>query len=221
MRLVLLGPPGAGKGTLAGILKQASGVVHVSTGDILREEMKKGTVLGKKAREYVDKGELVPDALVIKLIENKIVNDPEIARGYMLDGFPRTLAQARELDKILKKVGHPVDHAIYMETDLKVLVGRLTGRRICRDCGAVYHVSNRPPVVAGVCDNCGGKDLYQRADDNESTIENRMDVYFKNTLPIVDYYKEQKILLKVDGSREAEDLKQVIVRSLNENSKRH
>jgi adenylate kinase len=221
MRLVLLGPPGAGKGTLAGILKQASGIVHISTGDILREEMKNETVLGKEARGYVDKGELVPDVLVIKLIENKIVNDPGIVRGYMLDGFPRTLAQARELDKILKDIGQPVDHAIYMETDLSVLVGRLTGRRICRDCGAVYHVSNRPPAVAGVCDICGGTDLYQRADDNENTIRNRMDVYLKNTLPIVDYYKDQDLLLKVDGSREAEEIQQVIVRLVNENAKRH
>lgn len=217
MRLVLLGPPGAGKGTLAASIKESLQLVHLSTGDILRNEMKQGSEFGLKAKSMIDSGNLVPDEIVIQLIENKILNDPDIKNGYMLDGFPRTLPQAEELDKILHKINQPIDMALYMETELELIIKRLTGRRICRDCGAVYHLTNRPPKENGVCDVCHGKDLYQRADDNEETIKNRMAVYLKNTLPIVDYYNQRGVLVRVDGAMEPEDLEKIIIKKIDEN----
>lgn len=216
MKLVLLGPPGAGKGTLAGLLKKETGVLHVSTGDILREEMKNQTDLGKEAKSFVDKGELVPDEVVIRLIEKAITTSPNTDNGYLLDGFPRTVAQAEELNKILTKIEKPIGSVVYMEVQPEVVIQRLTGRRICRDCGAVYHQTNRPSKVEGVCDACGGTDLYQRADDQEGTIRNRIEVYLKNTLPIVDYYNSKNMLVKVDGTQKAEDIQQFILKTIHE-----
>lgn len=204
MRLILLGPPGAGKGTLATLIKEKYRIPHISTGDIFREEMKSGSKLGKELKGYVDSGELVPDDVVTRIIENKLINDVSIIQDFMLDGFPRTKKQAGDLDRILKKLKRPLNRALYMETDIGVIVKRLTGRRVCRKCGAVYHIVNRPPKKAGVCDHCGGKDLYQRADDNESTIKNRLDVYLESTLPIVDYYEAQGILKRINGGLDAE-----------------
>lgn len=216
MKLVLLGPPGAGKGTLAGLLRQETGVIHVSTGDILREEMKNQTDLGKEAKSFVDKGELVPDEVVIKLIKKAISTSPEKDKGYLLDGFPRTVVQAEALDIILGKIEKPIGSVVYMEVQPDVVIQRLTGRRICRDCGAVYHQTNRPSKVEGICDVCGGNDLYQRADDKEGTIRNRIEVYLKNTLPIVEYYKSKNILVKVDGTQKAEDIQQFILKTIHE-----
>src|SRR3989338_8813882 len=187
MRLVLLGPPGAGKGTLAALLKKSLKVRHISTGDILREEMKNNSALGQEAKKYIDNGELVPDEVVTKLIESKLTANDRVDGGYMLDGFPRTKKQAEALDRILKKIHSPLDYALFLESTLPVIIQRLTGRRVCRVCGALFHVKNRPPRREGICDECGGI-LYQRADDNAETIKTRMEVYLKNTQPIIAYY---------------------------------
>lgn len=216
MRLVLLGPPGAGKGTLASLLTEKRGIAHISTGDILRDEMKNNTDLGTEAKKYIEKGELVPDALVIKLIEKRISRE-NFLRGYMLDGFPRTEAQAKDLDAILEKIKKPLDYVFYMEASLNLILKRLTGRRVCRDCGAVYHTVNRPPQVKGVCDKCGSHDLYQRADDNEATIKNRMDVYLNSTKPVTEYYRKQGKLKTLDGDKESEQLEEELMKILHEN----
>ena len=218
MRLVLLGPPGAGKGTLAGLIKEKFGMLHVSTGDILREEMKSGSELGKEAKAYVDSGALVPDEVVIKLIENRLADDSSVEKGYLLDGFPRTKKQAEDLDAILDKIGQPIETALYMETTLDVIITRLTGRRICRECGAIFHMTNKPPKEENKCDECGGE-IYQRADDNEETIKNRMSVYLENTKPIVGYYEAQGKLHKVDADQETQKLLDFLIGALNEDRK--
>ena len=170
MNLVLLGPPGAGKGTLAGLLKETLGVLHISTGDMLREEMNRQTALGLQAKKYIESGQLVPDEIVVKLIQNKLKNQKADRKGYLLDGFPRTESQAKQLDKILKDINEPLDYAFYLEATLPVILQRLTGRRVCRQCGALFHIKNRPPKKNDICDQCGGS-LYQRADDKEETIK--------------------------------------------------
>lgn len=220
MKLVLLGPPGAGKGTLASLLKSTLDLLHISTGDLLREEMKNGTELGKEAKKFIEDGKLVPDELVTKLVENKFKTDKRINRGYMLDGFPRTVKQAEDLGAILAKVGKPLDYAINMEATLAVILKRLTGRRVCKKCGATYHMINRPPQKKDICDACGSE-LYQRADDNEATIKTRMDIYLKNTKPIIDYYKDEGILKTIDGDKESEDLQEELMKTFNEHGQLH
>lgn len=215
MKIVLLGPPGAGKGTLANLIKEKFNMVHISTGDIMREEMKNNTVLGQELKSYVESGKLVPDEVVTKIIENRLMRDKN--GNSLLDGFPRTEAQAQALDKILAKTGQQLDYALYMEADLPLIISRLTGRRVCRKCGAVYHVVNRPSKIQDVCDSCGGE-LYQRADDNEATIRTRMEVYLKSTAPIVNYYQRQGKLQNLAGAREAEELLASLVDLLNESS---
>ncbi|HLF17500.1 MAG TPA: adenylate kinase [Candidatus Omnitrophota bacterium] len=215
MRLVLMGPPGAGKGTLADLLKSSLKIPHISTGDILREEMKKDTALGRKAKEFIESGGLVPDEIVTKLVDNRLSKDASLKKGFMLDGFPRTRQQAEDLDKILERLQQPLDCALYLESTLPVIIKRLTGRRICKSCGAVFHIKNRPPKKEGICDRCNGQ-LHQRADDNEGTIKTRMDVYLNNTLPIVDYYEEKGKLEKLDGDRESEDLEEQLLKKFNE-----
>jgi len=215
MNMVFLGPPGAGKGTIAALLKEKLGILHISTGDLLREEMKGGTALGKEIKQYVESGELVPDQVVIKMIENKLSQKQSHAKGYMLDGFPRTTVQAQDLDKILHKIDCPVDFALYMATSLPVVLQRLTGRRVCRQCGAIYHIKNRPSKVAGKCDQCGGE-LYQRPDDTEETILNRMQVYTEKTSPIIEYYEKQGKLVRVSGDGETEDIFQIVIKIFND-----
>ncbi|HRZ40434.1 MAG TPA: adenylate kinase [Candidatus Omnitrophota bacterium] len=202
MRIVLLGPPGAGKGTLAGLIKEEYGVLHVSTGDILRAEMKSGSDLGNEMKKYVESGALVPDEVVTRIVAKKL-KELDLTQGIMFDGFPRTKQQAQDLDRILKELGFPIEATLFMEVDLPVIIQRLTGRRVCKDCGAVYHLTNMPSKKAGVCDSCGGQ-LYQRADDNEETIRNRMDVYMSNTAPVIDYYEDQGKLRRVDASQKTE-----------------
>ena len=218
MRIVLLGPPGAGKGTLANLLKEALGLWHVSTGDIFREEMKNKTELGKDIKRYVDQGALVPDEVVTEVIKSKFKDNDRLERGFMLDGFPRTEVQAEELDKILSKEGQPLDFALYMKASLPVVLRRLTGRRVCRSCGALYHIKNKPPKKANICDECGGE-LYQRADDNEGTIRTRMKVYTKSTKPIVDYYKKQKKLKTINADLDAQEMFNVLMPILDENKR--
>ncbi len=220
MKIVLLGPPGAGKGTLANLLKETFDLWHVSTGDILREEMKNKTKLGKEVNRYVDQGALVPDEVVTEIIKNKFKNNGRLQQGFMLDGFPRTGVQAEELDKILSKEGQPLDFALYMKASLPVILGRLTGRRVCRSCGSLYHIINKPPKKANVCDECGGE-LYQRPDDNEETIRTRMKVYTKSTKPIIDYYKKQNKLKTVNADLDAQTVLTVLMSILDENKKSH
>ncbi|HNV23350.1 MAG TPA: adenylate kinase [Candidatus Omnitrophota bacterium] len=214
MRIVLLGPPGAGKGTLATAIKDNLGLLHISTGDILREEMKNNTPLGQEAKRYVESGGLVPDELVTRLIKNKLENDPKAKKGFLMDGFPRTLKQAQDLDKILVDLKMPVEWTLCLEASLDVILQRLTGRRVCKSCGAVYHVKNMPSKKEGICDKCGGV-LYQRTDDNEATITNRMKVYTESTKPIIEYYKTQGKLKVLNADKEAQEVKELALKNLN------
>ncbi len=215
MNSVLLGPPGAGKGTLAAVLKENFGLLHISTGDLLREEMKSGSDLGNKVKKFVESGDLVPDQIVIQMIEKKLTQNDLGAQGYMLDGFPRTTVQAQDLDKILEKIQKPVDVALYIQASLPVILQRLTGRRICRKCGAIFHVVNRPSKHQGICDLCGGE-LYQRADDTKETILNRMQVYEQKTAPIIEYYTKQRKLKTVSGDQNTDELLKIVTKILRE-----
>jgi len=198
MRLVLLGAPGAGKGTLAKELSTALGIVHISTGDIFREEVAAGSELGRKAKSYMDRGELVPDEVVIGMVRARL-SRPDTAKGFILDGFPRTVPQAEALGAALKDAGTPLDAVLDIDVPEDVVVRRLSGRRVCRTCGAIYHVENKPPKKEGVCDLDGGE-VYQRDDDREEAIRNRLSVYARATAPLTSYYKEQGLLRSVNGT---------------------
>jgi len=197
MNLILLGPPGAGKGTQAKMLIDAYGIPQISTGDMLREAVKNQTALGMEAKKYMDSGQLVPDEVVIGLAKDRIAK-PDCEKGFMLDGFPRTVPQAEALDKVLAGMGKKIDHVISIEVPNSELMGRLTGRRTCKACGQGFHVMFDPPKVEGVCDKCGGQ-LYQRDDDNEETVGNRLKVYASQTEPLIDYYKAKGLLRPIDG----------------------
>lgn len=187
-RLIMLGPPGAGKGTHAFKLAERYQIPHISTGDIFRSNIKAGTPLGVKAKEYMDKGELVPDQLVIDLVFKRL-EEEDCRQGYLLDGFPRTVFQAEALDRYLAKKGTAIDKVLDLYASKELLMMRLLGRRVCRSCGTVYHIKHRPPKVEGVCDICGGQ-VYQRTDDTEETIQNRLAVYEEQTKPLIDYYEK-------------------------------
>ncbi len=199
MRIVLLGGPGSGKGTQAKKLIDKLGVPQISTGDIFRAALKEGTPMGLKAKTYMDKGELVPDDVVIGVVEERLTK-PDLDKGYMLDGFPRTLGQAEALGKILQSQGKSIDHAILVDVPDEELVARLSGRRTCRDskCGAMFHVMFNPPKTQGTCDKCGGE-LYQRDDDTEVTIRERLAVYNRQTAPLIDYYDKKGLLRRIKG----------------------
>ena len=197
MNIVLLGPPGAGKGTQAKRLIEAYGIPQISTGDMLRAALKAGTPLGLEAKKYMDQGALVPDSVVIGLVKERI-KQKDCAKGYMLDGFPRNASQAEALDKMLGELRQKIDHVVCVEVPNAELVGRLTGRRTCRNCGAGFHVMFDPPEKAGICDKCAGE-LYQRDDDNETTVTSRLKVYEDSTKPLIDYYEKQRKLRRIDG----------------------
>ena len=204
MRLVLLGPPGAGKGTQAQVLSKDFGTPHVSTGDMLREAMKMGTPLGTKAREYVEKGLLVPDDLVIAMVSERLLKK-DAEKGFILDGFPRTPEQAKSLDRNLSEHKIPLNLVLYFKTGLEVIIRRLSGRRVCGQCGKNFHMTNFKPKVEGICDACGGK-LVQRPEDKEETIEKRLKVYESQTAPLIDYYKRQGKLVQVSGDLDVHEL---------------
>lgn len=204
MNIVFLGPPGAGKGTQAKILIEKYGIPQISTGDMLREHRAKGTELGKKAQEYMDKGQLVPDEIILGMVKERLAQS-DCAKGFILDGFPRTVAQAEALDKILFEMNKKLDFALALVVPDELLVERLTGRRTCKNCGMMFHVKYKPPKVEGKCDACGGE-LYQRPDDNEETVRNRLKVYHESTAPLIDYYKKKGILKEIDGSKSIEEI---------------
>ena len=214
LRTILLGPPGAGKGTQAAKIVEKYGVPHISTGDIFRENIKKGTELGKKAQEYMNRGELVPDELVCEIATDRLSRE-DCAEGFLLDGFPRTVFQAEKLDEFLTANGKKVDAVINLEVEKEELITRLTGRRVCRKCGASFHVVNIPPKTEGVCDYCGGE-LYQRDDDTVETAENRISVYDTQTKPLVDYYTKAGCIVNIDGATGLENVFADIVTALGE-----
>jgi len=216
MIIVLLGAPGAGKGTLAGALKDELGVHHISTGDLIRAEIGAGSTIGKEIEGYVKSGGLVPDEVVTRMVELKVKSTCADKKGYMFDGFPRTTAQAADLDKILKAQGLAINFALFMEASLAVVLQRLTGRRVCRNkaCGALYHLTNMPPKKEVVCDKCGAE-VYQRSDDNEETIRKRMTVYNEQTTPIIDFYKSQGKLKTINADTGAEDVRKALLQILN------
>lgn len=197
MRLILLGPPGSGKGTQSNLLQDKFGIPKISTGDILRASVKDDTELGKKAKRFMDKGELVPDEVVICLIKERIV-EPDCEAGYILDGFPRTIVQAEKLEETLAEMGQDIDSVVDLVVDRKELLIRLSGRRTCKNCGAMFHQTSHLPKVAGVCDACGGP-LYQRPDDNEETIVKRLEVYSKETAPLREFYRKRGKLKTIQG----------------------
>lgn len=200
MKIVMLGAPGAGKGTQAKRIAAKFSIPHISTGDIFRANIKNNTPLGAKAKSYMDKGELVPDELVIELIMDRFAQD-DCVNGYVLDGFPRTIPQAEELDKALKSVNDNLDYAIDVEVPDDNIINRMSGRRACVNCGATYHIVHNPPKVENECDTCNGK-LILRDDDKPETVKNRLDVYHTQTEPLLKYYTEKGILYTVDGTQD-------------------
>lgn len=200
MNILFMGPPGAGKGTQAERITQEFGIPHISTGDAFRLAMKQGTPLGLKAKEYVDQGLLVPDEVTNGIVRDRLA-EPDCQKGFLLDGFPRTLAQAHALDEMLGEMGRKIDHVINLKVDRGLLLARLTGRRICKSCGATYHVMFNPPKQEGVCDKCGGE-LYQRSDDTEEKVGTRLDEYTSKTAPLLEYYSSKGLLREVDGEKD-------------------
>jgi len=198
MYVVILGAPGAGKGTQADILSQQMNLPHIASGDLFRQALQEKTEVGLLAKSYMDKGELAPDEITIRMILERI-DKPDCASGCLFDGFPRTLHQAEVLDKAFKEQGKSIDKAIYIEVPSEELVKRLSGRWLCRNCQTPYHAISSPPKVPGKCDKCGGE-LYQRSDDKEETVKERLKVFFAQTVPILDYYEKQNKLARVNGN---------------------
>ena len=212
MRVVLLGPPGAGKGTHAGVVTETCKIPHISTGDMFRAAIKNGTPVGLEAKSYMDKGELVPDSVVCKMVEERI-SEADCVNGFLLDGFPRTMAQAKALDAALAAKGQKIDLVINLQCSDEVVLGRLTTRRVCRTCGAIYNVNSKPPKVEGVCDVDGGE-VYQRSDDTVETITNRLSVYKAQTAELIDYYRGNGVLkdvkADVDKNETAEAIRSLL-----------
>ncbi len=204
MNLILLGPPGGGKGTQAKRIVEKYGIPQISTGDILRDAVAKGTELGKKAKEYMDRGELVPDEVVIGIVRERL-SQPDCEKGFILDGFPRTIKQAEALDEILEEMNRKIDAVIDIEVPDEEIIKRIVYRRTCKNCGAVYNLIYSPPKEDNKCDKCGGE-LYQRDDDKEETVKERLRVYKEQTQPLIDYYKNKGVLYTVDGTKSIDEV---------------
>lgn len=204
MKIIMLGAPGAGKGTQAKMIAEKYMIPHVSTGDIFRANIKNGTELGKQAKEYMDKGLLVPDELTVKILLDRVAQD-DCKNGYVLDGFPRTIPQAEVLDKALAELGDSIDYAIDVNVPDENIIKRMSGRRACITCGATYHIEHVPPKKEGICDKCGSE-LVLRDDDKAETVKNRLDVYHKQTQPLIDFYTKKNILKTVDGTVDMMDV---------------
>lgn len=214
MKIIMLGAPGAGKGTQAKLIAEKYGVPHISTGDIFRANIKNGTELGKEAKKYMDKGQLVPDQLTVKILLDRVAQD-DCSKGYVLDGFPRTIPQAEVLDEALTKLGDKIDYAINVDVPDENIINRMSGRRACVTCGATYHMVHVPPKQEGVCDTCGNE-LILRDDDKPETVKNRLTVYHEQTQPLIDFYTKRNILKTVDGTRDMQDVFQEVVAILGE-----
>ncbi|WP_434310687.1 adenylate kinase [Hominifimenecus sp. rT4P-3] len=214
MKIVMLGAPGAGKGTQAKMLADKYAIPHISTGDIFRANMKEGTPLGKKAKEFMDAGALVPDELTVDLVLDRIGRE-DCKNGYILDGFPRTINQAEKLTEALSSQGGDIDFAVNVDVPDESIIKRMAGRRMCPSCGASYHVVNIPPKKEGVCDRCGA-DLITRKDDQPETVKNRLSVYHEQTQPLYDYYKEKGLVVDVDGTKPMEEVFKAITDRLGE-----
>lgn len=199
MRAILLGPPGAGKGTQADTIVKEFSIPHISTGDIFRQNIKEGTVLGKKAKEYMDQGLLVPDELTVELVKDRLLHD-DCKNGFLLDGFPRTIFQADALEDALNSMNQKLDYVVNIEVRKELLIERAVGRRVCKDCGQTYHMTFNRPSKEGICDNCGGE-LLQRKDDTEETVTKRINVYQEQTEPLIDYYTKKGIIINIDGEK--------------------
>lgn len=210
--IILLGGPGAGKGTQAELLKTQTDYLHVSTGDMLRAALQSGSPVGLEAKKFMEAGALVPDDVILRIIEERIAKEPVSAR-FMFDGFPRTIEQAKGLDQLFKKRGGIVNHVFNLVVERAILLRRLTGRRVCKSCGAVYHMTNKPPKKAGVCDVDAGE-LYQRADDSEATILNRLEVYDKQTAPLIAYYQKQGLLRDIAAGGSAVETDALVLKVL-------
>lgn len=214
MKIIMLGAPGAGKGTQAKKIADRYGIPHISTGDIFRANIKEGTELGRKAKSYMDAGNLVPDSLTLELVMDRI-HQPDCENGYVFDGFPRTIPQAEALEKALKEDGQSIDFAIDIEVPDEHIVTRMGGRRACTGCGATYHMVFAPPKTEGVCDRCGGE-LTIRDDDKPETVQKRLGVYHQQTQPLIDFYQDKGCLVQVDGTKDVEEVFQNIRAILGE-----
>lgn len=212
MKIIMLGAPGAGKGTQAKLIAEKYGIPHVSTGDIFRANIKNGTKLGMEAKQYMDKGLLVPDELTVKILLDRVA-DEDCKNGYVLDGFPRTIPQAEVLDKALVELDDKIDYAIDVDVPDENIVKRMGGRRACLSCGATYHIEHIPPKKDGVCDTCG-EELVLRDDDKPETVQNRLNVYHEQTQPLIEFYEKKGVLKTVDGTQDMKDVFEAIVKLL-------